>query len=40
MTERRHVVAITLPLFFVVVMLLLPSSMVVGAELRGLPGLA
>jgi len=35
MTERRHVVAVTSPLFLVVAMLLLPCSMVVAAELRG-----
>ena len=35
MTERRHVVAVTGPLFLVVAMLLLPCSMVVAAELRG-----
>ena len=35
MTERRHVVAVTGPLFLVVTMLLLPCSMVVAAELSG-----
>lgn len=36
MTERRHVVAVTSPLFLVVAMLLLPCSIVVAAELRGI----
>jgi hypothetical protein len=36
MTERRHVVAVTGPRFFLgIAMLLLPCSMVVAAELRG-----